>query len=111
MIDWDYEQSRCAFPSQKEPSMSTQTPGTDGETLEARVAQCLSYQMVSGGTVQLVRDLWARVAALERKNETLRNAWQTSEADRLATVTRVAELEREVEGYLERLAGEQEKNV
>ena len=38
----------------------------------------------------------ARIAALERKNDTLRNAWQTSEADRLTTVTRVAELEREV---------------
>jgi hypothetical protein len=38
----------------------------------------------------------ARIAALERKNETLRNAWQTSETDRLAAVKRAEELEREV---------------
>lgn len=38
----------------------------------------------------------ARVQELERKNETLRNAWQTSEADRAQTVKRAEKLEREV---------------
>lgn len=41
-----------------------------------------------------------QIAALSLKNETLRNAWETSEADRLHTVKRAEELEREKDAAL-----------